>query len=571
MLGGNGAQQVSRASVRYGTPASPATTPAIPARAGRVTRDPLLSGLPETLRPALEAQALVLLTQSSSDMFERCAQLALDITGAGTALVLLYRPEHDELEVVAAAGENRQGAPGFRLPRGQGLAWRVVQSGQATLIPRTDQDPQTVYVSGRPLPHTYLGVPLLDPEGQLLGVLSVNRLAQGTQFGSGEAQALTLLGQAASVAYSRTRALEDAQRAARQFEQLAELSAELADLSSPEEIGQRALRTLVDLSGFTVGAVVMLSDAREVQLSVLEGHPLGQAAMRAVLTASRPAPSGLIGEVLRTGRSQAAEDYQSWPARRTDLPNVFTGLAAPLRVGSQVVGVVMLVHLVRRVPVPGALVTLLDTVAQRISQALDRAASVEHLHATREAALRTLGRMLESRDGDTFGHTDRVTTLALRLGERLELNEAQRQHLRWGAYLHDIGKVAVDDRLLRKTGPLTPAEREAMQWHVEIGDQLLREEVFVPREVREVVRHHHERWDGGGYPDRLAGPDIPLLARIFSVADVFDALISPRPYKPAWTAQAAADTLLEQSGRQFDPAVVQMFLNVLREDDLLDG
>ncbi|GGR89415.1 HD domain-containing phosphohydrolase [Deinococcus sedimenti] len=536
-----------------------------------MTRDPLRSGLPETLRPALEAQALVLLAQSSGDMFTRCAQLALDITAASTALTLLYRPDTDDLEIVAAAGEHRLDALGRHLKRGEGLAWQVVHSGEATLIPRTDQNPQTVYVSGRPMPHTYLGVPLLGPDGELLGVLSVNRLAQGTQFGSGEAQALTLLGQAASVAYARTRALEDAQQAARQFEQLAQLSGELADLTSPEEIGERALHTLVSLSGFTVGAVVMLDDRGQVQLSVLAGHPDGQAATREVLRASPAHSTGLIGEVARTGRTQVAPDYQSWAQRRTDSPNIFTGLAAPLRVDGRVVGVVMLLHLQRRVPVPGSLVTLLDTVAQRICQAMERASSVEHLHATREAALRTLGRMLESRDGDTFGHTDRVTTLAGRLGERLGLSEEALQHLRWGAYLHDIGKVAVDDRLLRKAGPLSPVEREAMQWHVEVGDQLLREEVFVPREVREIVRHHHERWDGSGYPDRLAGMDIPLLARIFSVADVFDALISARPYKLAWSAQAAADSLREQAGRQFDPAVVDAFLDVLRGDGLLDA
>lgn len=525
--------------------------------------------LPETLRPALEAQALVLLAQSSGDMFDRCAQQALEITGASTALVLLYRPDTDDLEVVAAAGSRGPQAVHIRLPRGRGLSWRVVQSGRATLIPHTDQDAQAVYVTGTPVPHTYLGVPLLDPDGQLLGVLSVDRLAHDTQFGSGEAQALTLLGQAASVAHARMRALEDAQRAAREFEQLAQLSAELADLTTPGEIGQRALHTLVDLSGFTVGAVVMLDGRGQVRLSVLAGHPDGQAATRQVLETT-PTPTGLIGEVLRSGRTEIAADYQAWAARRDDATHVFTGLAAPLRVAGRVTGVVLLLHLVRRVPVPGSLVALLETVAQRISQAIERAEGVEHLHATREAALRTLGRMLESRDGDTFGHTDRVTTLALRLGERLGLTETRLQHLRWGAYLHDIGKVAVDDRVLRKVGPLTLAERVAMQWHVEVGDQLLREEVFVPREVREIVRHHHERWDGSGYPDGLAGPDIPLLARIFSVADVFDALVSARPYKPAWTARAAAQTLEEQAGRQFDPAVVQVFLAGLREDGLLD-
>ncbi|GGM46858.1 hypothetical protein GCM10008956_23790 [Deinococcus arenae] len=535
-----------------------------------MTRDPRRPALPETLRPALEAQALVLLAQSSGDMFTRCAQLALAITGASTALTLLYRPDTDELEIVAAAGEHQDAALGVHLPRGQGLAWRVVQSGQATLISRTDHDPQTVYVSGRPLPHTYLGVPLLDPDGQLLGVLSVNRLTQDAQFGSGEAQALTLLGQAASVAYARARALEDAQRAARQFEQLAQLSAELADLTTPQEIGQRALQTLLELSGFTVGTVVMLDGQGQVQLSVLAGHPEGQAATRRVLDAA-PAPSGLIGEVLRTGRTQVASDYQAWSARRADATHVLTGLAAPLRLDGQVVGVVMLLHLTQQVPVSASLVSLLDTVAHRISQALDRAATVEHLHATREAALHTLGRLLESRDGDTFGHTDRVTTLAVRLGRQLGLSEAQVQHLRWGAYLHDIGKIGVEDRILRKSGPLTRGERLSIQEHVEVGDQLLREEVFIPREVREVVRHHHERWDGSGYPDGLSGTDIPLLARIFSVADVFDALISARPYKLAWSVQAAADELRDQAGKKLDPVVVQAFLTVLQDDGLLGG
>jgi putative nucleotidyltransferase with HDIG domain len=212
------------------------------------------------------------------------------------------------------------------------------------------------------------------------------------------------------------------------------------------------------------------------------------------------------------------------------------------------------------VDIPAELLTLLDAVAARIEHALERAAGLEHLRQTREAALRAMGRVIEGRDGETFGHTDRVTILAVRLGEALGLDAASIQHLRWGAYLHDIGKVTVPDAILLKPGPLTPDERQLMQQHAVTGDDLLRDESFVPREVRAVVRSHHERWDGTGYPDGQRDTQIPLLARIFSVADVYDALVSERPYKRAWPHDAAVAELRRSAGTQFDPGIVEAFV-----------
>ncbi|GAA5511664.1 hypothetical protein Dcar01_00376 [Deinococcus carri] len=187
--------------------------------------------------------------------------------------------------------------------------------------------------------------------------------------------------------------------------------------------------------------------------------------------------------------------------------------------------------------------------------------------AAREAALRALGLALEARDRETQGHTDRVTGEVLRLGLALGLGQEQLDALRLGAYLHDLGKMAVPDRILLKPGPLTQEERAEMQTHAAEGERLADALGFIPPPALELVRHHHERWDGQGYPDRLKGEAIPLLARIFAVVDVYDALISERPYKRAWTRQEALAELRNQAGRQLDPRVVEVFVGQLASGD----
>nr|WP_216318763.1 HD-GYP domain-containing protein [Deinococcus aestuarii] len=205
---------------------------------------------------------------------------------------------------------------------------------------------------------------------------------------------------------------------------------------------------------------------------------------------------------------------------------------------------------------------LLALLAERVGQAAERQAALRTLAHTREQAFHVLGKVLEYRSYETKGHTDRVTALALRLGTHLDLEYGDLAHLRWGAYLHDLGKIAIPDAVLLKRGPLTPIERELMRGHVTIGEFILREQGFVPGEVLEVVRHHHERWDGRGYPDGLRGEEIPLLARLFTVVDVYDALTSERPYKPSWTHEDALAELRRMAGRHLDPELLEAFLTL---------
>jgi response regulator RpfG family c-di-GMP phosphodiesterase len=165
---------------------------------------------------------------------------------------------------------------------------------------------------------------------------------------------------------------------------------------------------------------------------------------------------------------------------------------------------------------------------------------------------------IEARDVAMHGHCERLADLAVRLAERAGLSQPEIETIRLGALLHDVGKIGIPDRVLLKPGPLTTGERALLQTHPLVGDRLL-EPLDMLQHVRAVVRHHHERWDGAGYPDGAAGTDIPLAARIFAVADALDAMTSDRPYRPAQEWDAAGREIVGEARRQFDPDVVDAF------------
>ena len=197
---------------------------------------------------------------------------------------------------------------------------------------------------------------------------------------------------------------------------------------------------------------------------------------------------------------------------------------------------------------------------------------LQALEAAHEGALRAIGMALELRDHETGGHTDRVTQLAVRLAERLGLPLERIKWVRWGAYLHDIGKFGVHDSILLKPGPLTPEERQMMQGHAQSGYDLAADLPFLPETVRLVVLHHHERWDGKGYPRQIAGETIPLEARIFAVCDVFDALTSSRPYKRAMSIERALEELLVSSGNgHLEPRLVTAFKEMILGEPCTDA
>jgi len=184
-------------------------------------------------------------------------------------------------------------------------------------------------------------------------------------------------------------------------------------------------------------------------------------------------------------------------------------------------------------------------------------AATSRVELTYDETLEALGAALDLRDNETAGHSHRVTRYCLELAKRMGCSEEQLKHMERGAYLHDIGKIGVPDAILLKPGKLTPEEREVMQAHARVGYELVSRIEFL-QEAAEIVHSHQERYDGKGYPRGLAGEAIPLGARIFAVADTFDAMTSDRPYRKGLPLATALEEIRKESGRQFDPQVVRI-------------
>lgn len=195
----------------------------------------------------------------------------------------------------------------------------------------------------------------------------------------------------------------------------------------------------------------------------------------------------------------------------------------------------------------------------RLSQARERAHA--DLTLAYDATLGGWSRALDLRDRETEGHTQRVTEVTLRLAKAMGVKAEALEHIRRGAMLHDIGKIAISDRILLKPGPLTAEETQIMRRHPAYAYDLLSPIAYL-RPSLDIPYCHHERWDGSGYPRGLQGEQIPLAARIFAVVDVWDALCSERPYRAAWSGQEAIEYILEQAEKGFDPRVVEAFLEL---------
>ena len=178
--------------------------------------------------------------------------------------------------------------------------------------------------------------------------------------------------------------------------------------------------------------------------------------------------------------------------------------------------------------------------------------------AYRETAV-ALAHALEAKDGGTGAHSERVRRYAGELARAVDRSLLDEPSLEYGFILHDVGKIAIPDALLAKRDPLSPAERRVLETHPVLGEQIVGKAALLRGQGASVVRSHHERWDGAGYPDGLGGEEIPLGARIFSVADALDAMTSDRPYRPARSWRDSVDEIVREAGGQFDPDIVDLF------------
>jgi putative nucleotidyltransferase with HDIG domain len=238
-----------------------------------------------------------------------------------------------------------------------------------------------------------------------------------------------------------------------------------------------------------------------------------------------------------------------------------TELAIPLRVNEQMTGILYLAS-DSTLHYSGEEIEYFQFLADIISASIFNSRLFEDIEVSYFQTVMALSNAIEAKDPYTYGHSQRVADLSVKAAEALKLSKQEIEHIRFASIFHDVGKISISRDLLRKNGKLSESENAEMRAHPQSGVQIL-EPVHFLKPALPAIRHHHERFDGKGYPLGLKAKDIPLKARIICVADAWDAMLSDRPYRKALSVEEAKKELCRHAGSQFDPDVVGFFINSL--------
>ena len=520
----------------------------------------------------LESAGVLNSTLSFEEILDRILEAISRVVPHDAANVMLL--EGEGLRLARARGYQPDGnrmAPASFFERVENVPnfERMLATGLPVVVPDTAQAGAWVDVPEANWVRSYAGVPIRDGE-HVIGFLNLDSQKPYalTERWVGSLQGFAGL---MSIAVRNARLYEQAEQRAEQLESLHRIDRAIngsLDLGLTLQVFLQELGARV---GARAGAVWRFDEqAGTLELAGNLGLKNQARGLRQMSTGERA-----IAQVLRSKRSVFVAEMDA--GMRASVERDF---------GSEL-GAYAAVPLVTKGSLEGVLEVLwhdasdcgqetlgfLEGIAQQGAIALSNYALFEGLNranvelsAAYDATIEALSRALDLRDRDTEGHTQRVAELTLRLARRLGLRGEGLRDLRWGALLHDIGKLAVPDAILLKPGPLTEEEWQVMRRHPALAARLLAPIDYL-RAAAEVPLNHHERWDGSGYPRGLEGEEIPLSARLFAVVDVYDALRSRRPYREAWPEGAVRQYLREQSGKLFDPRVVDSFLQMIVEEE----
>ncbi|WP_169311730.1 HD domain-containing phosphohydrolase [Marinithermus hydrothermalis] len=463
-------------------------------------------------------------------------------TRAGQAFIAWLDSDRQALQVIASTDPH---TPPGAMIEPEGLEWTTT----ANRPPQPSKPPR-------------LTIPITNGQHEHTGVLIVP--APPESFTSEEVAFIRATAETLGLAAERIEALNAAEERAAAYKRLLEFSSELEIIEDPDAIAQRALQVLLEVTACETGVLFRVED-RWAYPHLVHGKYTREF-RRYFETRKLTLGRGAVGIAIQERKPLLLPHYDRWAHAIPEMVQIGykSVLVEPLWVGDAPLGALALASTAQHAHFTPEHQALAQMVARRLERAFERVAHLADIETTREATFRALGIALERRDFETRGHTDRVVALTAQLGEALGFHGAELEALRWGAYLHDIGKLAMPDEILLKPDNLVTREWHVMQTHPEVGYEMLKDIPFLPEITRNVVRYHHERWDGSGYPEGLQGEAIPLEARIFTVVDVFDALTNERPYKPAWSEEKALAEIQRQAGRQFDPRVAQAFVALRR-------
>jgi putative nucleotidyltransferase with HDIG domain len=510
-------------------------------------------------------------------MLPRLLDETLAVIGTQAGAIWLYDPDDCELrrgfarDWLALTDQSP-------LKPGEGIGGKVFSTGEIYISREFARDPQRRMSTQVPVPLGWGGacIPIRTAE-EIVGVFYVSvRLPR--QLKPEEIHLLTTLCEISGNAIHRMRLYAQTELHAERLSALHAIDMAITtslDLRLPlnvlllqvinqldvDAVDIMLLNERAQVLEYTAGIGFNTSAELHPSLRLGEGYA-GRAALEHKIV-TMPEPGGVTGD-LAQALLITKEGFKAY-------------YGVPLVARGRIKGVMEIYH---RAPLkPDAeWLNFLETLAGQAAIAIEFTQLFDHLQRSNadlmvayDSTIEGWSRALELRDQETEGHTRRVTEMTLKLAHALNaFNEEELVHVRRGALLHDIGKMAIPDEILFKPSALSPEEWEKMRRHPGYAVDMLASIAYL-RPVLDIPYCHHEKWDGTGYPHGLKGEQIPFGARIFAVADVWDALTSDRPYRPAWSPEKARAYIAEQSAVHFDPQVVEVFLKLLDSGSLQEG
>lgn len=524
-----------------------------------------------------EQNAIVTVTSALQGLLTRTETLtiildqAIELLDAETAIIATCTAFCSEVAFELARGAHSEHLSGKVIHTAESLAGQVIASGQPYLINTAGNAPVKPDWNLVPAVHAVASMPLLI-EGKCVGALiicSKNEIAQA------EFRMLAVIADLASSAIHRMTLYEQTQL---RLQRLNSLSTINSAISSSMDL-HLTLKVLVDqiiIQNQADAADVLLLDPHSLILDYAAGQGFRFRAVESTRLRLGEPQAGIAALERRPVEIHDLAVFKH-PQRDALLQEGFTAYyAVPLIAKGQVKGVLETFH--RKPPVQDPdWRKFLEELGRQAAIAIDNAEQHEKIQRSNEeltlaydATIEGWSYALDLRDKETEGHSQRVAEWTVRLARAMKVGPQELVHIRRGALLHDIGKVGLPDKILRKTGPLDEEEWVIMRQHPVHAQGLISSIAFL-KQALDIPYCHHEKWDGSGYPRGLKGEEIPLAARIFAIIDVWDALTSKRSYRDAWTQEKALMYIAEQSGKHFDPNVVVEFLKLLESTGFRTG
>jgi HD-GYP domain-containing protein (c-di-GMP phosphodiesterase class II) len=407
---------------------------------------------------------------------------------------------------------------------------------------------------------------------RIIGVIAAESPTPNV-FDENDLRLLSTLAHQVAATVERARLLNETEQRLTEISDLFELTNLMRTATSEERLQELIVSGTVRLLNARGGSLQILSEDEQV-LRLVATHGLGGVGAEIPRTVG-----GLSWDAINSGESYVVENvHNDDRIRLPELVREIRGaIVAPLRTPTNNLGTLFVGFDSPELPTESQL-HLVSTIANLAAHAMQRqrlyeqtlgqaeflALALRELQSSYQATLLALSAALDARDSETEGHSRRVMKLAIAIGQKLKLSPGELTALERGALLHDVGKIGISDNILLKPGPLTPKERELMNRHPEMGHEMLQGIPFL-QDVLPIVLYHQEMFDGSGYPYGMKGEEIPLGARIFAVADTYDAMTSSRPYREAMPHEVAIKEIERCAGSQFDPMVVDAFKQIFED------